>query len=217
MFNKLSPAHIMSYIQSKISNYKNQKFEQDCRSRIKNQDFSIICSTCIGGVIYHRLGMQFLSPTINLWFYQDEFIRFVRNLPHYMEQNLTFISSEWDFPVAKLDDVRIMFNHAKSEDDARAAWDSRRNRINYNNLYIILYDRDGISKQDIENLKDIPCKRLVVLSENKHPDINYVKTIQKPKKSRPNDCTFLDKDIFGMRTFEKQFDFVAWLNGEDQY
>ncbi len=212
---KLSPAHISSYVQSQIRKHKNQKFEKSCRDRIKVNNFSIICSTCIGGVIYHRLGMQFLSPTINLWFYQGEFIRFIRDLPHYMAQELNFVPSEWDFPVAKLDDVRIMFNHAKTEDEAREAWNSRRSRINYDNLYIILYDRDGVTREDIESLRSIPCKRLVVLSEREYPDLDYVKTIHKPPKPRPNDCTFLDKDEFGMRTFEKQFDFIAWLNGEN--
>lgn len=33
------------------------------------------------------------------------------------------------------------------------------------------------------------------------------------RKSRPNDCTFMDRDALGFRTFEKQFDFVKWLNG----
>ena len=37
------------------------------RLRLKNKDFSILAPTCIGGVISHRLGLKFLSPTINLY------------------------------------------------------------------------------------------------------------------------------------------------------
>lgn len=217
VLSKLSPSRVLSYMNLQIGKYINRKFEEDCRNRIHNKDFSIICSTCIGGVIYHRLNMPFLSPTINLWLYQGDFIRFIRDIRHYISQDLMFTSSEWDFPVAKLDDVQIMFNHAKDAEEAKNDWNKRCSRINYDNLYIILYDRDGISEQDIRCLSDVPCKRLVVLSEREYPDINYVKTIHKPKRSRPNDCTFLDKDRFGLRTFEKQFDFVGWLNDEEKF
>ena len=57
-------------------------------------------------------------------------------------------------------------------------------------------------------------QNLIVLSDKNHPDIPYVKTIKPATESHPNYCTFLDKDIFGFRTFEKQFDFVQWLNND---
>ena len=45
----------------------NKFYERTLRTKLKNKDFSIICSNCIGGIIYNRLGQKFLSPTINLW------------------------------------------------------------------------------------------------------------------------------------------------------
>ena len=36
---------------------------------------SIICSNCIGGEIYHDLGMKFYSPTINLWMSESDFLK----------------------------------------------------------------------------------------------------------------------------------------------
>lgn len=53
--------------------------------QLKNRDFSIIAPNCIGGVIYHRLGMQFLSPTINLCIPdKKQYVRFAANLRHYL-------------------------------------------------------------------------------------------------------------------------------------
>lgn len=214
---KITLNRILSFFQSQVSNYVNRRFERQCRSQIKNKDFSIICSTCIGGVIYHRLGMEFLSPTINLWLDQKDFVKLIRNLPYYMEKELEFLNTDCSFPVGLLGDIKIMFNHAENAETAKTEWDRRKKRIHYDNLYIILYDRDGLSKEDIKRLSDIPCKRLVVLSDHKYSDIPYVKTIQRSKKPRPNDCTFLDRDSFQIRTFEKQFDFVAWLNDETDF
>ena len=69
-------------MQIKYYSYVRTKFAIKLRKRLKNDNFSIICSNCIGGTIYNRLGKQFLSPTINLWFYQKDFLKFIQNI-HY--------------------------------------------------------------------------------------------------------------------------------------
>ena len=151
---------IVNHIINFISKILNKLFEFNCRRRLKNDNFSIICSTCIGGVIYHRLGLQFLSPTINLWINQKDFIKFISNLEFYINKELVFFKHEvYNYPVATLaNDVTIYFNHAKNEEEARELWNKRRSRINFNNLYIILYERDGITTDDLHSLNTIKCK-----------------------------------------------------------
>lgn len=185
-------------------------YEFYMRKRLKNKDFSIICSNCIGGVIYHRLGKKFLSPTINLWLSQNDFIKMVLNLREYMNKDLIFVLTENAFPVAMLGDVKIYFNHYSNEEEAKISWEKRKKRINYDNLYLIMYDRDGITREDILKLEEVSYKGKIVLSEKDYPDIEYVKKI-KPS-GRPGGEQFMDKDIWGLRTFEKQFDYVKWLN-----
>ena len=58
--------------------------------RLKNDNFTILCSNCIGGVIYHRLGKQFLSPTINMFFSQPDFVSFCMHLDYYLQQKLLY-------------------------------------------------------------------------------------------------------------------------------
>lgn len=113
----------------------NKLYYSIARARLKNEDFTILCSTCLGGVIYHRLGKQFLSPTINLWMTQRDFIEFACNLKHYVSLKLNFIESNEETPVAMLGDIIIHFNHADSEEQAEQEWLRRKARINYDNIY----------------------------------------------------------------------------------
>ena len=76
-------------------------------------------------------------------------------------------------------------------------------KVNYEKLYIIMCDRVGLIIDEIKSLKNIKCKKLIVLSENFYSDISYVKTIKQSNKDRANVCTYLDKDMFGFGTFEK--------------
>lgn len=55
------------------------------QQRLTNKDFSIICQNCAAGFIYHQLGLKFLTPTINLYFYPGGFLQFVQNLHYYLE------------------------------------------------------------------------------------------------------------------------------------
>lgn len=98
--------------------------------KLNNKKFSIVCSTCVGGVIYHDLGMQFLSPTINMFMSNSDFNKFACNLKQYLSMELTFIETDEIFPVAMLGDIRLNFNHHTTPEEAAYDW-NRRKQILY--------------------------------------------------------------------------------------
>ena len=53
------------------------------RKRLKNHSFSLISSNCIGGILYHDVGEQFRTPTINLII--PQFVTFAENLRYYLQ------------------------------------------------------------------------------------------------------------------------------------
>lgn len=59
------------------------------------------------GVILHELGEHFNSPTVNLFFSAEDYLKFLNKLDYYLEQPLVEIESDKDYPVAKLDDITI--------------------------------------------------------------------------------------------------------------
>lgn len=195
-----------------LEKHFNLYYEKCLQRRLKNDDFSIICSNCIGGIISNRLNKQFLSPTVNMWIRQDDFLKFVCNLKEYISKEIVFIESTYEYPVGKLDDITLYFNHSLNAKEAKKDWDRRKNRINYDNLFIIMYDRDGITKTDIRKLESVACKNKIVLSDKEYGNLDYVLAIK--KSGRPYGEQYLDKDWLGRRTFEKKFDFVKWLNLE---
>lgn len=177
--------------------------------KIKNKDFSIICSTCIGGIIYHNLGLEFLSPTINMYMNNLDFIKFACNLKYYCSQELEFFDTDDSFPVAMCGDIKLNFNHSKTAEDARRDWDRRKVRINYDNIYLIFYYREGYTIEQIREIEKAPCKRVAVLT-HKPLGLDYEVCM---KGNGDPEQNFLEQDKFGIRSFEKEWDFVSWLNG----
>ncbi len=186
--------------------------------RLHNDNFTILCSNCIGGVIYHRLGKRFLSPTINLFFSQPDFVSFCLYLDYYLSKELTFVETDFPYPVAQLvgngkeiPTITIHFNHDKEEATSRTHWEDRKKRIRRDNLFIILYMLDGVTIEQLRQLEQVPCKNKVVLSAKPLPKISWSYYI-KPILRHHYAYSYLQKNLFGVRYFERKFDFVSFLN-----
>ena len=186
------------------------------RMRLKNDNFTIITDTCIGGVMYHKLGKQFLSPTINLWMYDEDFYKFVQNLDYYLAQPLRFEDCGEKYPTGYCGDILIHFNHYHTEEEANKKWVERTKRIYRDNLFIICADLPNtrkITHEDMVSLKDIPCRGKVVFSIRKYDDIDYIVPLPKdPNGDYVNSYMFDKSKYFQRYRWEEAFDWVHWLN-----
>lgn len=182
------------------------------KNKIKNTTFSLFTSNCIGGIIYHDLGLKFLSPTINTMIKSRDFIKFVTNLEEYLTYDLKFINTKENFPVAILKDITIYFTHYESEQEALFKWNERKKRIQWDNLYVITNDRDGVTKEDILSLSKLKCRGKIVFTSKKYADIPYAFQIRKFAKENQVGNILKKSILSGKREFEKNFDYIYWLN-----
>lgn len=178
------------------------------RKRNHKKNISILCGNCMGGYIYHQLGLQFNSPTINLMMLQTDLFKLVSNLEFYRRQE--FQPCEGGGYLA---DIRIFFTHYKSFEDGVKKWHSRFKRINYDELYIIASDRDGLSEEQIRQYANVRCKKLVIFTAKDY-DLPYCFQL-KQYSNQPSIGNILSKTISGKWLFERYFDYVGWLNSAD--
>lgn len=209
---KFFQANLSKIIRKVIRKVTKSFYQKKYRKKFRGRAYSIISSNCIGGVINNRVGQPQNSPTVNLWIPYTEFIKFIHNLHYYINKNLVFIKTKYEYPVAVIDDVHIHFLHYSTKEQAEECWEKRKKRIIWDNIYIILYE-DNLTRTQLLQLSNVECKKLIVLtSSKKNLDLPFIKYIEKDKHGRENDFVFLDTDFLGRMTFEKQWDFVAWLN-----
>ena len=185
--------------------------------KLRNENFTVLCSNCIGGYIYHRLGQQFNTPTINTYIKPCDFIHFCLHLDYYLAQNLQFIDTSYDYPVAQLIGTReiptitVCFIHEESVEDAKQNWERRKTRVNKENLYVIYHLIDGLTAEEAKMLAGFPCNNIVLLAAKPLPDIPWSYYI-KPNMRYQYPYTYLGKNIFGVCHFEREFDYVSFLN-----
>lgn len=138
------------------------------RMKVKNKNFTIISNDCAAGVIYHDLHSKFLSPTINLYIYPTDFVKFVKNLDYYLKCTLFDVTNSNEFPIGLLDDIKIYFMHYESFSVAKTKWDERCKRINRENIFIIFNDRNGATEKEISEIDKLKIPHIIYSNKKEY-------------------------------------------------
>ena len=72
-------------LRDKIRDLEWAAYKQKRVKKLKNNDFSIISSNCIGMFMYKDMELPYLSSTINLSIPMNDFVKMAENLRWYME------------------------------------------------------------------------------------------------------------------------------------
>ena len=66
------------------------------------------------------------------------------------------------YPIGLINNkIEIHFLHYKTEKEAKSKWNRRVKRINWNNLYIKMDDRDGCTLDIIKRFDQLPFKNKI--------------------------------------------------------
>lgn len=147
-------------VRGKIKHQKRDAIIKKEKQRLRAEDFSVISQNCIGGVFYHDMGKKFLSPTVDLFFKEPDFIKFVSNLKYYLNLELDMRWEE-EYPVGKLSDIDIYFMHYSSCKEAKEAWERRKKRVEFEKILVIATDRNGFTHDMYEQWKKIPYSKVL--------------------------------------------------------
>lgn len=144
-----------------------------------NDRFTIISNNCWGGHVYRYFRIPYLSPTVGLYMFSEDYIKFVYNLKHYTSSPLSFISyydskykdvleqrggDNVKCPIARIDDIEVVFLHYKSNEEALKKWTRRCSRIEWDNLFYKMSEQNLCDESILRRFDklDAPNKILFV-------------------------------------------------------
>lgn len=183
------------------------------RRRLKNRDFTILSTNCIGTFMYHDLGLEFLSPTINLTISMSDLVKMAGNLAWYMEQELVELKEPGSCPAGLLGDIRVNFVHYDSFEDGVQKWEARKKKINWDNIFLVGTDRAGCSYETLQSFDRLPYPNKVVFTRVAYPELAsacYIKGFEaEPELGL---LTNFKKQLL-IRRYMDDYDYVAFLNG----
>ncbi len=179
--------------------------------KLKDKDITIIANNCIGSFIYQDMGLKYNSPTVALLFYAPDYILFLKNMDHYLSQEIRFITEskycgKTNYPLGMLDDIEIHFVHYKNNAHARNKWHERVQRINKSKLFIIGAEVENCTPQIVEEFDRLPYKNKMFFTYNKYP---HLKSVIYMRNQLP--------DYLRWRDWNEYINLVKWFNEEGDY
>ena len=189
-----------------------QRINGELKSRLVNSNFSIVSSNCCGAILLHDLGLPFNSPTVNLFFEAGDFVTLCEDLKNNFSVMPEFLyTSDEGYPVCSINGIKIYAMHYKSYSEFLEQWNRRVQRLNYDNLFIMMTDRDGFSIDLLDRLKKIPFPK-VVFTHVEYPEYGFTCYLKCFSNENEVGDLFKYADYKGNRYYEKYFDIIGWLN-----
>lgn len=190
-------------------------YKEAKRKRLKNRKPTIIASNCNGEFIYYDMGLKFLSPTINLSFEMNEYVKMLENLKWYMSQPvLPYQDERFDFPTGKIGDIEIRFNHYSSFEEGVKKWEERKKRIDWDNLFVLAIDGDNCTYETMKKFDALPYQNKVIFTHKYYPEIKSSYYITGFEQETGIGVLIAMKRQFFVRRYLDDFDYIAFLNGK---
>lgn len=114
--------------------------------------------------------------------------------------------------MAKLDDLILHLVHYHSFEEASRKWELRKKRMHFDNLYILMVDRDGCTYEDIVAFDALSYQHKVFLTYKERPEIKSAVCISGSEENGHllDICQY--KAWWTGRRWLDDFDYVGFLN-----
>ena len=184
------------------------------RKKLKNKNPTVFSANCNGAMILHDMQCRFNSPFVNLFLSAEDFLKFLKDPEKYLGTEPIEIKTQKAFPVGKISDITVYFMHYKSFDEAKQKWIERSKRVNMDNLFVMMTDKNGCTKEHIAEFDSLPYKNKVIFTHKPYPEFKSAYYIKGFENGSEVGVLSDDKPCFFKRRWLDDFDYVKFLNGE---
>lgn len=146
--------------------------------KVDDPNFTIISNNCWGGHVYRYFNLPYQSPTIGMYFYGDEYVKFLSDLKHYCTCDIRIIDMEEsrhlqqlksqgipNVPIALLDDdVEIVMLHYHAPEEAIDKWKRRAARINWNNIIVKFSEHNDATPEHLRFVDELEYEKKVIFT-----------------------------------------------------
>lgn len=179
------------------------------KNRLNNTDFSIISNNCWGGSVYRRYNLSYSSPTIGLYFFAEEYLKFLENLEVSIHSDIVIIDANESKYVDELErkgqlsvpvgiinnEVEVVFLHYKTKEEAYEKWMRRCERVNFQNLIVKFSEMNMCDESHLKRFERLPYSKKILLLAKQHDRISTGFIVDRYTKNGEisNDTLYYDK------------------------
>lgn len=149
-------------------------------AKLESKQFTIISNNCWGAHVYRYFNLPYQSPTIGMYFYGEEYVKFVGDLKRFCNCGIKMIRAEesrhyeWlkaqnntHAPIALLDDeVEIVMLHFHSNEEAIEKWKRRAERVCWNNIIVKFSEQNYTTEEQLRQVDEMDYEKKIILTSH---------------------------------------------------
>ena len=134
----------------------------------------------LGGHVYRYFNLPYMSPTIGLYFYGDEYVNFLSNLKHYCECKPEFIKAKDSRHYGQIveqgnthaligilgGEVEVVFLHYATREEAIQKWQRRTERMNWSNVIIKFSEQNWATPEQLRYVDSLSYERKIIFTSH---------------------------------------------------
>lgn len=172
-------------------------FQLDDYLELKKSKVTILSNYCLGGILYKKLGLEQLSPTINAFCTTENYYEFVENYEKYLSCDMEILEEDKMQDALKIGEmfasaprgmihnqVEWVFNHDVYIEKAVDRWNEKRKKVNMENIVVlktIFSDEDAYRFENLNvekklgfYYKDLGLKHVLYCPEWKDQEVRDI-------------------------------------------
>lgn len=182
-----------------------------------NKNIIVLSSDCVGGRLMNDYQLPVNTPTVNVWFSDDGFLKICENPTKYFQIPIIMngLDKKGHF-IGIVDDIVCHFGHETDPEKAKKKWTRgckqfyRALKSDYE-ICVIMNDRNDFDDSFVKRFEALPYQHKILFTHKPHPEIPHV-FYMKGEDSLPYVKTMtLFENFYSTRRRYDRFDFYHWF------
>lgn len=200
--------HIFEYYSKKI---RKLRFIFKTFGIKRDQQRTVFCNMCLGGMVSHDLGLRFNSPFVNLMIPGSEYVELLSNRAQIGGGIIKEIDMGKEYPVGLLEGkYHLHFIHYDTFESAVKKWKNRSLRMDIENSYCILVETASCKYEDLLAFDCLPYKHKIILVHKEYPELKHSRIINGYDGKNLHGDILKFTGFFGTRVYD-QVDWAEFL------
>jgi uncharacterized protein (DUF1919 family) len=182
----------------------------------------IFCSDCTGGLILEDYSLPVYTPTVNVGFYGEDFLKFCENPDKYVNEEVEWVpeldeNCPWtDSFEVKCADITMFFSHVDSFEEGKKGWNRRcklyRKAIKKpHEIVVVMNDRNMFCEDMLPRFQQLPYKYKVIFTHKNYNMENAFYMVNEDEKEFVDTMTLYEHHNFSLKRRYDRFDFFKWF------
>lgn len=185
--------------------------------RLAEKKLIVLSSDCLGGKLMKDYMLPCYTPTVNIWFTGEDYLKLCEDPQRYFSQELKKGEPDHEnHPTGLLDDIVLHFGHEEVFEEGAKKWRLgcrlyERAIKGPHEFCVVMTDRNGFAPELVERFEKLPYRYKVLFTHRPYANAPHTFYMKGEDARECVDTITRFEHVFSLKRRYERFDFYQWF------